>query len=260
MRRLLVAAVMFGAVQGAEAADLSDLPILRGAVTEGLSSARVNWQGAYVGLQGGYGSSSMNLAGTNNPAIYNIQPLSGLTPDSYYGLGATSGTGSAFGGFAGYNWQFEDVVIGIDGSYLHGSFKGADSAPQRSVGAANRYRSLTSAAVDLKDFASIRARAGYMMGNFLPYATFGVGLGNASVVSTATVFDTLSPAVASGTVRQDRFMYGYSAGFGVDVMLVSCLFLRAEYEYQRMTMTADHVSAPLDIGLNTVRAGLGYKF
>jgi outer membrane immunogenic protein len=260
MRRLLLAAVLFGAVQGAQAADMPDLPILRGAMTDGLNTARVNWQGVYVGLQGAYGTSSMNLAGTDNPAIYNLQPITGLTPDSYYGLGKTSGTGSAYGGFAGYNWQFEDVVVGIDGSYLHGSFKGADSAAQRLVGPASRYRSLATAAVDLHDFASVRARAGYMIGSFLPYGTLGVGLGNASVVSTATVFDSLSPALAFGSLRQDRFVYGYSAGFGVDMMLVGCLFLRAEYEYQRMMTPADHVNAPIDIGLNTFRAGVGYKF
>ena len=36
MRRLLLAAAMFGVVQGAQAADLPDLPVLRGAFPEGL--------------------------------------------------------------------------------------------------------------------------------------------------------------------------------------------------------------------------------
>ena len=57
MRRFLLAAMMFGAVTGARAADLSDLPILRGSYTDGLTSSKVNWQGFYIGGQGGYGSS-----------------------------------------------------------------------------------------------------------------------------------------------------------------------------------------------------------
>jgi opacity protein-like surface antigen len=260
MRRLLLVAALFGAVQSAQAADLPDLPILRGAVSEGLTSSRVNWQGAYIGFQGGYGSANMNLAGTDNSAIYNNQPASGLTPDRYLSLGKTSGTGSAFGGFAGYNWQFEDVVIGIDASYLHGSFKATSTARDLANGVGSRFFSNATSTADVHDFGSLRARAGYMVGNFLPYATLGVGLGNVGVVSNATVYDTLSPAVASATLRQDRLVYGYSAGLGLDVMLVGCLFFRAEYEYQRITTPIDTANAPIDIGMNTVRAGLGYKF
>ena len=49
MRRLLLAAMMFGAVSGARAADLSDLPILRGSFPSGLSTETKNWDGWYAG-------------------------------------------------------------------------------------------------------------------------------------------------------------------------------------------------------------------
>ena len=61
MRRLLLVAVMCGAVSGAQAADMPDLPFLRGSFTEGLSSAKVNWQGFYVGGQAAYGTADMNF-------------------------------------------------------------------------------------------------------------------------------------------------------------------------------------------------------
>jgi opacity protein-like surface antigen len=48
-------------------------------------------------------------------------------------------------------------------------------------------------------------------------------------------------------------IYGYSAGLGVDVMLIAGLFMRAEWEYVRF-------SSSIDTQINTVRAGLGYKF
>ena len=54
MRRLLLAAVMLGTVSAAHAADLSDLPILRGSFTDGLSKTSHNWDGAYVGGGAGY--------------------------------------------------------------------------------------------------------------------------------------------------------------------------------------------------------------
>ena len=65
MRRFLLAAVMIGAVTGAQAADMPDLPILRGSYVDGLTTSRVNWQGFYVGGQGGYGSSDEKFAGSN---------------------------------------------------------------------------------------------------------------------------------------------------------------------------------------------------
>ena len=64
MRRLLLAAVMCGAMTAANAADL---PFLRGGFTDGLSSSSVNWQGFYVGGQAGYGSSDENFTGSNSP-------------------------------------------------------------------------------------------------------------------------------------------------------------------------------------------------
>jgi len=60
----------------------------------------------------------------------------------------------------------------------------------------------------------------------------------------------------SDVARSDlksHFVFGYSAGLGIDMMLVQNLFLRAEWEYLRFT-------SPVDVSINTVRAGLGYKF
>ena len=44
---------------------MPDLPILRGSYTDGLNTSRVNWQGFYVGGQGGYGSSDEKFSGSN---------------------------------------------------------------------------------------------------------------------------------------------------------------------------------------------------
>ena len=51
MRRFLLAAVMIGAVTGAQAADMPDLPILRGSYVDGLTASRANWNGFYLGAQ-----------------------------------------------------------------------------------------------------------------------------------------------------------------------------------------------------------------
>ena len=51
----------------------------------------------------------------------------------------------------------------------------------------------------------------------------------------------------------NHLVYGYTGGLGVDVNLVGGLFMRAEWEYIRFTST-------VETSINTVRAGLGYKF
>src|ERR1044072_2756775 len=66
MRRLMVAAAMLGTVSAAHAADMPDLPILRGSFTDGLTSARPIWQGSYIGAQAGYGSSDENFNGSTS--------------------------------------------------------------------------------------------------------------------------------------------------------------------------------------------------
>jgi opacity protein-like surface antigen len=115
--------------------------------------------------------------------------------------------------------------------------------------------------VSISDMATLRARAGYAWGVFLPYAFGGVALGHADVVRTARVFgDQFSPTlgdfpfdVSATDAQNNRMVVGYSGGLGVDVMLISCLFLRAEWEYVRFATV-------IDTNVNTFRAGLGYKF
>ena len=62
MRRFLLAAMMCGVAAGAQAADLSDLPILRGAVTDGMTHSARNWDGWYAGGQVGYSSADMDFS------------------------------------------------------------------------------------------------------------------------------------------------------------------------------------------------------
>ena len=60
-------------------------------------------------------------------------------------------------------------------------------------------------------------------------------------------------SLSATNALHNHLIYGYTAGLGVDVSLIGGLFLRAEWEYVRFTTT-------VDTRINTVRAGLGYKF
>jgi outer membrane immunogenic protein len=271
---LLLAACMLGAASAAQAADLPDLPILRGALSdEGLSSSRVNWDGYYIGGQAGYGSSDESFSGsTNNMAatlLANTLVESSMQVSQWnLGLGKQSGRAPGYGAFAGYNSQWDDVVLGVEASYMHGNFGGKSSATRtlNSLLSDNYYHNVTytgSSQISIKDMATIRGRAGYAMGCFLPYAFFGLALGNADIGQSVTVQDAVSTTyigtytplqtLSANNLQHNHLIYGYSAGLGVDVNLIGGLFARAEYEYVRFTST-------VDTSVNTARVGLGYKF
>src|SRR6188768_3790870 len=81
MRKLIWMVAVLGSVSAAQAADMPDLPILRGAYTEGLSAARPNWQGYYVGGQGDYGTITSKVASTINSDMHStfVTPGPGYT-------------------------------------------------------------------------------------------------------------------------------------------------------------------------------------
>ena len=254
MRRFLLVAVMFGAASVAQAADMPDLPFLRGSFTDGLSTSRVNWQGFYVGGQASYGSSTSKVApGANNDLQTTFIPPNGVNY-LWASLPEAHSNTTGFGAFGGYNSQWDDVVLSLEGNYIHDGIRSVSD----SLGVARNpdlsIQSLThsNAIVKLSDFGSLRIRAGYVMGCFLPYAFAGTGFGSQTVERSISAYpNPLLPGTTAAS--KTKLVYGYSAGAGVDVMLVGGLFVRAEYEYRRVT-------SDIETNINTVRAGLGYKF
>jgi outer membrane immunogenic protein len=275
MRRLWLVAAVLGSATAAHAADMPDLPVLRGALTDGLSSARPNWQGSYIGGQAGYGSSDENFSGSTSNMMSAlladtlIQSAMGVSQWNL-GLGKASQRTTGYGAFVGYNGQWDDVVLGIEMSWLHGQFGGTASASERRVSPAalsdglfHDVTATSTSSINISDLGTFRGRAAYAWGCFLPYMFAGVALGNADIVRTANVQDRVSATqfgnytalapLTSTDAQHNHLIYGYTAGLGVDVNLVGGLFMRAEYEYIRFT-------SAVDTSISTVRAGLGYKF
>lgn len=275
MRGWVLAAVIFGVASGgARAADMPDFPILRGGFTDGLMTAKVNWQGYYIGGQGGYGTSDMNFTGATettaahllvNTAIENAGQVS-----TWPVGGKTSTHGDGFGGFAGYNSQWDDVVLGVELSYLHGQFGGTQVDGMSRIftdsnGTIDTVNYQAIATMAISDMGTLRGRAGYAFGSFLPYMFGGVALGQANIIRTATIsgnqYNASSPPayqnlpfyLSATDAQNSHLIYGYSGGLGLDVMLCAGLFMRAEWEYVRFTSS-------VDTSVNTVRLGLGYKF
>ncbi len=273
MRRFLLAAVMFGAVSSAQAADMPDF--LRGSLSSEPAPS-VNWAGVYIGGQAAYGVADMDFTNSGQDLLAKL--LNNVDLEQQFNIsqwplnGTAHARNSGYGGFAGYNFQWSDALVGIELNYTHGNFFGSSSGAQARtfMFPANYYSTAfaaSSASMKLTDYGSLRVRAGYAFGSFLPYAFAGVAMGQADIdrnanvnlfyqyIGTATpALPNLGPYASSLSDNANaHFVTGYAGGLGVDVMLWEGLFLRAEWEYLRFTTTVDTT-------VNTVRVGVGYKF
>jgi outer membrane immunogenic protein len=280
MRRVTYALILLTLASPAAAADL-DFDFLRGSETVG-PGTYTRWSGFYVGGQIGYGWASTDFAGSTAPEIaYVLRETdleNNITPSQWPILGTATAVAPRFGGFVGYNTQFEDVIFGVEANLDHGAFKlAAPNNPISRTTAAdstgNAYSvTLTgSGDVDTMDFLTFKARAGYVVGNFLPYgfAGFALGLANVSVtgaisgveytsgtIGTCTASAPCIPfAFSNSYAHNNDVLYGYTVGGGVDIALTPNVFGRVELELDQFIMPQN-----LMLTATTARIGAGYKF
>jgi opacity protein-like surface antigen len=259
MRRVfgvfLMSALLAPALTAPAAAD--DFDILRGFQTVGPATV-TRWSGFYFGGQIGYGDSTANFNGATGSAVaYSLRNSlvqQEYAPSQWSLLTGGEGTSLLFGGFAGYNTQWQDLVIGVEATYNHANFKlNAASTPEGhtlgpdSSGSLYTLNLQGTGSIQATDYGSLRLRAGYVLGSFLPYAYIGPAIGLASVATGVTgsgmeyfsgqigTCTTAAPCVpltvSGGTSVTNQFQLGFDAGFGIDFALTSNVFLRSEFEY-----------------------------
>jgi len=250
MRRFLLAAMVLGAASGVHAADLADFPALRGTYTDGPTS-KVNWHGVYVGGQAAYASINSKPTPSNSDLQNTFVEPTGFKYQ-WASLGPAHGVNTGYGGFAGYNSQWDDVVLGIEGNYLHAGMRALTSGTVNFGAPPFATTTNSSVSINVTDFGSARVRAGYVIGCFLPYLYGGVGAGSQTVDRNVSASPPPIFAPRSSDTKA-KLVYGYTLGAGLDVMLTAGLFVRAEYEYLRVTST-------IDSSINSARLGIGYKF
>lgn len=260
----------------------ADLDILRGSEPVG-PPAVTNWTGFYVGGDWGYTNDATDFSNaTNSLVAYSLRELTLQQVDnvsSWSVLGNASTTTTTPSGFAGFNTQWESVILGLEADYAYASAAAtATTSPvSRQVSAGGNTYDVTvegSASLRLVDYASLRARAGWILNNFLPYGYIGFVVGRGDVTRTSLVFGqenpssppvvpcnyTLSPTCVdfsfpNSQSQTNALLYGGSVGVGLDYALTSNIFLRGEIEYVRFL--------PLDdilVTLTSARIGAGFKF
>jgi len=215
MRSLFTASVsvlaLVAGLASAQAADIQQ----RQAITKApamVAAPIFTWTGPYIGINGGYGwgeSRSFDVDG-------------GL-------LGVT----------AGYNWQMNQVVFGIEGDIAWSDISGRGGC-----GAG------TTCTVENNWLGTVRGRLGWAAGQFMPYVTGGLAFGDVD-------------ARRVGFGRTESTEVGYALGAGVEAALWGPVSAKIEYLYVDLGETG-RIPGPgggsADFQTSIIRAGLNYRF
>jgi outer membrane immunogenic protein len=281
VRWLICAAVLLALTPRASAADLD---ILRGTDSVGVPTFP-RWGGFYFGGQVNYSDADTNFSNATQPLVaFSLRDLTLEdvdSPSSYQVLGSGSSHSYGFGAFVGYNTQWQDLILGLEANYNHAPF--STTATETPIGrvvtaGSNEYSVDVSGtgSMQITDYGALRARAGWIFNNFLPYGFAGLALGWGNYQITSLVFGQenaltapspiipCNPGVtatcvnysfSNSTQKNGVLLYGYSVGGGVDVALTPNIFLRAEYEHIQFAPVASITTT-----IDSARVGGGLKF
>jgi outer membrane immunogenic protein len=269
MRTVVCSLAMLGFTQNVLAADLG---YLRGSeVFEPQPATYDRWEGFYLGGQAGYANAQMDFTDSTQPLVANMLRRSTLDAvgqiSTWPMLGTADRRDISWGGFIGYNSQWENAVLGVELNYNRTSLFGQDTDALRRIVTVGNLEYDTQVDADasmrLTDYGTLRGRAGWVMGRFMPYIMGGLALGRVEAFRQATVSGTVTDTNTgvtspfSQTEFENRTVYtvGYMAGAGVDVALLPNVFLRGEFEWLQFRNLPD-----MKIDLVTARVGAAMKF
>src|SRR5208337_323073 len=215
------------------------------------------WTGIYVGGQIGYAWASGNNNFTGYDPFFAADPFITTT------LGGNP-SGVIGGGHVGYNYQFNQFVVGLEGS--------VDGTSLSNTAAAFFPDGTTISAHSKADIqGSIRGRLGIAWDRALIYATGGVAFGgfntNVSIANTGFMNGGF-PFFANGSVSSTRV--GWTVGGGIDYAVTNNWSVFAEYRYTNwgsinennfgLLTGGEFFNGNRRINQNQVQVGFSYKF
>jgi outer membrane immunogenic protein len=189
-----------------------------------------NWNGAYVGIHGGYRWADVDFSAPSfNPGF--PDPVVPARSESY------SPDSWIVGGHVGYNLVTSgNLLFGIEGDLTYGDGSDSKSA---SIFSADGVVTRTSRA-EMNWQGTIRGRLGVINGPTVFYATVGVAFADVEWSETATF--------SSGTfsVSRSDTLTGLVAGGGVELALNRNWIVRGEYLYEDFGSMRVPLAGPTD--------------
>ncbi|CAN7268842.1 outer membrane protein [Rhizobium sp. LjRoot254] len=212
MKTLVLTALLSALAIPAFAADMVEAPP-EPVATEVVTA--FDWSGAYIGIQAGGSWLNGEFSADGDSADQDFN-------------------GGFVGKFIGYNFTFDNFVIGAEGDI---NYNWND----------NNYRvGGVRGDVGTDWSGSLRARLGYSFDRVLIYVTGGWAMTNAHVDQTPGK-------------NWDRNFNGWTIGKGIDYAVTDNVFVRAEYRYTDYS-DRNFGGVKVDLDQHTATIGVAYKF
>lgn len=208
-----------------------------------IDEGRFDWTGLYFGGQAGYGRSDIDIYEGPDPAVTFYV---GGTPGDF--LQTFTSSSGVYGIVAGYNWQMDNVVFGIEGSYLSSSM-----SKTIAVGA------ITST-VEVNSIFTVGPRIGVAEANWLLYAEGGYASADIEINGFST-----GGALYNSSADHDGYFFGAGFEWALDQNWIF------GFEYNHIALDSEIQSDTVatfglvdilvdDIRIDTATARLTYKF
>jgi outer membrane immunogenic protein len=207
------------------------------------------WTGFYVGFHGGYGWGDAQRAFPTS-TFFGIPSAANYSPDLSGGL---------FGGHIGYNYQFQNWVVGAEFAYSGSTMKDDVLGPNP-LFPKDQFRT------EINALMSATGKLGFTWGNALVYAKGGWAWAEATLAGTS------GPPGAGVSFSAKGTHSGWTAGGGAEWALSQQVTLGIEYNYYDLgaadysptarlgTATFGQIAQTMDsIQLHTILARLNIR-
>lgn len=233
MKRFLISAAAAALLAGTALA--ADLPVYEPPPIVETAPVGYSWSGFYVGINGGYGwenDDGQNFVITEPPFA---------PPGPFFGPCTVAGTcptginndvdGFLVGGHAGFNWQANWVVFGVEADIDYSDMEGTGTVNLTNAGT-GFVPFASSVTTDYDFFGTFRGRLGAAFDRVLVYGTGG--LAYADIEDSASFGFPGFPTLATEQVyrgSEDDVEFGWTAGGGVEVAVTDNVSFGAEALY-----------------------------
>ncbi len=211
IRTLLLGAA--SAVAFASVAVAADLPMEQPAPAVAAVPS-FSWTGPYLGVQAGYGWGNSKVGGRS------IDPK-----------------GALVGGYAGYNFEFNNLLLGVETDF---NWSDQDDKISRRGGSVKN---------EVNWAGATRGRIGFAFDRFVAYGAGGVAYADRKLSASAGALNGSASKTA----------VGWTVGGGVETALADAVVARAEYRYTDYG-TDKFKGVKSDLDEHRVMGGVAYKF
>lgn len=244
---ILAAGLLLSVSAGAIGAQAADVEV----------AATDLWSGFYLGAQAGY----MQSNGSDTDFCLSLEGVGSecfSEADDGFDVGDFSAGGVTVGGYVGYNYRIDSVVLGLEGEFNWDNTDGNNGFGGLNLNTSNDWD------------AAIRARLGFVVDErALLYVTGGPSWLDTQLDTNLGIGVAATPDFSSGDSSTE---FGWVLGAGAEFFVTEHLSVKAEYlhgwygdvelDALKATDGTDTLKyyTKQDLQTNVVRAGVAYHF